>query len=176
MTIRSENQISSLLTRNIFLACQLLTLQLLVLQPAVLLGQASSNERGAVEVTPAALAIHQDGYVFDGHNDLPWQVRTVASRSFDALDISKPQPQIHTDIGRLRAGGVGAQYWSVYVPASSAESGLSHQMTLEQIEIVHAMMERYPETFELALGANDIERIRARQDRVPYWRRRWALD
>jgi membrane dipeptidase len=122
--------------------------------------QEKSSERGDVVVSEKALAIHRRSYVFDGHNDLPWQVREEASRSFDALDISKPQPKLHTDIDRLHQGGVGAQYWSVYVPAHTLESGLSHQMTLEQIEIVHAMMERYPETFELALTSTDIERIR----------------
>lgn len=117
-------------------------------------------QRDTVVLTEAAQAVHSRGYVFDGHNDLPWQIRTKASRSFDALDISKPQPTLHTDIARLRTGGVGAQYWSVYVPANTVESGVSHQMTLEQIEIVHAMVERYPETFALALNAQDIESIR----------------
>ncbi len=121
----------------------------------------ATEARAMVVVSPEALAIHARSYVFDGHNDLPWQVRTEASRSFDALDISKPQPQIHTDIERLRQGGVGAQFWSVYVPASSAESGVAHQMTLEQIEIVQAMMERYPETFELALTSADVERLQS---------------
>jgi len=120
-----------------------------------------AQDRGTVVVSAEALGIHQRGYVFDGHNDLPWVVRTKASRSFDALDISQPQPQIHTDIERLRQGGVGAQFWSVFVPARTAESGLSHQMTLEQIEIVKAMVARYPETFELALTSEDVERIRS---------------
>ncbi|RMF43265.1 MAG: membrane dipeptidase [Planctomycetota bacterium] len=113
-----------------------------------------------VTVTPRALEIHHRSFVFDGHNDLPWQVRTLASRSFDRLDISMPQPELHTDIPRLRTGGVGAQFWSVYVPASTAESGIAHQTTLEQIEIVHAMVEQYPETFELALTSEDVQRIR----------------
>ncbi len=119
-----------------------------------------AQERGEVVVSPEALAIHHRSYVFDGHNDLPWVVRTKASRSFDSLDISQPQPEIHTDIARLRKGGVGAQFWSVFVPAKTAESGLSHQMTLEQIEIVKAMVARYPETFELALTSDDVKRIR----------------
>ncbi len=116
--------------------------------------------RGPVVVSQRALDVHQRSYIFDGHNDLPWQVREKASRSFDGLDISQPQPQLHTDIERLHQGGVGAQFWSVFVPAHTAESGMSHQMTLEQIEIVQAMVERYPETFELALSADDVLRAR----------------
>lgn len=135
------------------LAILLLGIQATSAQPPV--------SRPTVVVSPEALAVHHRGYVFDGHNDLPWQVRTKASRSFDALDISQPQPQIHTDIDRLKKGGVGAQYWSVYVPADTRQSGASHQMTLEQIEIVHAMLARYPETFELALTSSDVKRIRS---------------
>ena len=123
-------------------------------------GTGGGNTKNVV-VSDEAREIHASGYVFDGHNDLPWQIREKASRSFDALDISQPQPELHTDIARLKQGGVGAQYWSVYVPANSAESGLSHQMTLEQIEIVQAMMARYPDTFELALTSADVKRIRA---------------
>lgn len=114
-----------------------------------------------VAVTAAARAIHERSYVFDGHNDLPWTLREEASRSFDRLDIAQPQPKIHTDIARLKQGGVGAQFWSVYVPSYTAESGVAHQMTLEQIEIVEAMLERYPETFAKALTSQDVYRIRS---------------
>ncbi len=122
---------------------------------------AAPADRPLVIVSPAARAIHSRSYVFDGHNDLPWVVRKEASRSFDALDISQPQPKIHTDIPRLKAGGVGAQFWSVYVPADTIAAGVAHQTTMEQIEIVHAMVKRYPETFELALNSEDVERCRA---------------
>ncbi|WP_231690954.1 dipeptidase [Aureliella helgolandensis] len=123
---------------------------------------ASKSLRGEVVVSEEAQAIHAQHYLFDGHNDLPWLIRTEASRSFENYDIAEVQLAGHTDIPRLRAGGVGAQYWSVYVPANTVESGISHQMTLEQIEIVHAMLAKYPETFELALTRADIDRIRAK--------------
>jgi membrane dipeptidase len=121
---------------------------------------ASAGEPALVVVSQHALAIHQRSFVFDGHNDLPWQVRKLGSRSFEALDIATPQPAIHTDIPRLRQGGVGAQYWSVYVPVSTIKDGTAHLMTLEQIDMVHAMVAKYPETFELALTYADILRIR----------------
>ncbi len=128
--------------------------------------QVQSEREAAANYTPVvvsdqARAIHQRSFVFDGHNDLPWEIRERGSRSFDKLDISQAQPQLHTDIPRLRQGGVGAQFWSVYVPAYTAASGLAHQMTLEQIEIVQAMLAKYPETFELALNSDDVLRIRA---------------
>ncbi|MEO8498029.1 MAG: dipeptidase [Planctomycetota bacterium] len=99
--------------------------------------------------------------MFDGHNDLPWALRTKASSSFAKLDIAQSQPELNTDIARLRKGNVGAQFWSVYVPADTAKRGNALLQTLEQIELVHAMIERYPETFEFARTVDDIERIQA---------------
>ena len=63
-----------------------------------------------------------------------------------------------TDIPRLKAGGVGGQFWSVYVPVDPAGTG-AVTATLEQIDIVHRMVRKYPDTFELALTAGDVERI-----------------
>jgi membrane dipeptidase len=94
--------------------------------------------------------------LIDGHNDYPWALRENAGRDLDKLDITKPQPTIMTDIARLRAGGVGGQFWSVYV---SADDPAPVTTTLEQIDIVYRMMRKYPETFELALTADDVERI-----------------
>ena len=121
----------------------------------------SEERRQPVELTDEAAQVHTAGFVFDGHNDLPWELRTKASSSFAKLDIAQPQPELHTDIARLRKGNVGAQFWSVYVPADTAKRGTALSQTLEQIELVHAMMERYPETFEFARTVDDIERIQA---------------
>jgi membrane dipeptidase len=103
-----------------------------------------------------ARALHKQSPLIDGHNDYPWALRENADRDLDKLDITKPQPTIMTDIARLRAGGVGGQFWSVYVPADAPAPVTA---TLEQIDIVHRMMRKYPDTFELALTADDIERI-----------------
>lgn len=99
--------------------------------------------------------------LIDGHNDVPWQYRK-RSNDLAAVDFrgdtSRLRPPWTTDIPRLRAGGVGAQFWSVYVPAR-LPGAEAVQMTLEQIDLVHQLCARYPETFELALTAADIERI-----------------
>ena len=111
------------------------------------------RRRGALT---RARALHKQVPLIDGHNDYPWALRENAERDLDKLDITKPQPAIMTDIPRLRAGGVGGQFWSVYVPADAPAPVTA---TLEQIDIVHRMMRKYPETFELALTADDVERI-----------------
>lgn len=116
--------------------------------------------RGAVvEVSAAAAELHAGGMLFDGHNDLPWEIRSRGNASFAELDISQSQPSLHTDIPRLRQGGVKAQFWSVYVPAETEDTGDALLQTLQQIAIVKAMYKRYPETFEAAATADDVERI-----------------
>ena len=112
-----------------------------------------------VVLTDEARVLHKRAIVIDGHNDLPWELRMKGSLTFKRFDISKRQDSMHTDIPRLREGGVGAQFWSVYVPASTAYDGTALTATLEQIEMVEAMLDRYPETFELALTVADIERV-----------------
>jgi membrane dipeptidase len=106
-----------------------------------------------------ARALHARSLLIDGHNDYPWALREHdPSRNLDTLDIAKPQPSIMTDIPRLKAGGVGAQFWSVYTPVE-LQGQAAVTATLEQIDIVHRMVRKWPETFELALTADDIERI-----------------
>ena len=121
---------------------------------------ALAADRPDVVVTDAARKIHAAGFVFDGHNDLPWMVRTEAGSSFDKADLKTPLgPKFQTDIARLRAGNVGAQFWSVYIPASASKDGKALLQTLEQIQLVRTMIRRYPETFEAARTADDVVRI-----------------
>jgi membrane dipeptidase len=116
-------------------------------------------------VSAEALEIHHSALLIDGHNDLPWEIRNKAGGTFEKADISQAQPQFHTDIPRLHQGGVKGQFWSVYVPAETTLTGDALLKTLEQIAIVRSMMARYPETFELASTADDLERI-ARSGKV----------
>lgn len=117
------------------------------------------ESRPPVALSDEARQLHRSSLVIDGHNDLPWEIRTTGSFTFDKLDIAQPQPTLHTDIPRLRQGGVGAQFWSVWVPVETSLRGESLHTTLEEIDLVRTMIQRYPETFELALTADDIERI-----------------
>jgi len=106
-----------------------------------------------------ARALHKQSLLIDGHNDYPWALREHdAARSLDTLDISRPQPSIMTDIARLKEGGIGGQFWSVYTPVE-LQGQAAVTATLEQIDIVHRMVRKYPQTFELALTADDVERI-----------------
>ncbi|NED80152.1 membrane dipeptidase [Streptomyces sp. SID11233] len=99
--------------------------------------------------------------VADGHNDLPWALREQVDYDLDARDIATDQSaHLHTDIPRLRAGGVGAQFWSVYVRSDMAgEDAVS--ATLEQIDAVTELLARYPADLRRALSADDMEAARA---------------
>ena len=105
--------------------------------------------------------------LIDGHNDLPWRYRE-RSNDLAAIDLSADtsglKEPMATDIPRLRAGGVGAQFWAVYVPPT-LPGPAAVCATLEQIDVIHRFVARYPEAFELALTPADIERIH-RQGRI----------
>ncbi|MFI0821747.1 dipeptidase [Streptomyces sp. NPDC021098] len=99
--------------------------------------------------------------VVDGHNDLPWALREQVRYDLDRLDIGVDQSErTHTDIPRLRKGGVGAQFWSVFVRSDlSGDAAVS--ATLEQIDVVRRLTERYPDDLRLSLTADDMEAARA---------------
>jgi membrane dipeptidase len=98
----------------------------------------------------------------DGHNDLLWALREVRDRDPEARppDLREGAPGLMTDLPRLSAGGVGGQFWSVYVPSSLPQEQ-AVAMTLEQIDALHALLGRYPDRMERARTADDVTRIAA---------------
>lgn len=130
--------------RTLFLAILVLTLPLIA------------------QTDPRVERILKEVPLIDGHNDLPWQYRDRVSNQMSRIDIRQDQSQLakplHTDIPRLRAGLLGAQFWSVYVPATM-KGAEAVQATLEQIDVVHRLNAAYPDAFALALTADDIVRI-----------------
>jgi membrane dipeptidase len=98
--------------------------------------------------------------IIDGHNDLAWTLREEGPPELSATDLAGPVSFTHTDLPRLALGGVGAQFWSVYVPAE-LQGDAAVARTLEQIDLVHEIIRSYPAALELALTAADIERINA---------------
>src|SRR2546427_2070303 len=133
----------------------LLVLAGLILVVGIGWAAVSSAQQGVLE---QAIALHRETPLIDGHNDIPWTFREKANRDLSKMDLRQRQPQLHTDIPRLRQGGVGGQFWSVYVPVTM-QGPEAVQATMEQIDFVYQMMDRYPDTFELARTAADVERI-----------------
>lgn len=112
-------------------------------------GPTPAPDRRIAEVLRAAPLI-------DGHNDLLWELRNRAGHDLDAMDVSEPRPELMTDIPRLRAGCVGGQFWSVYVP-SDLPGDRAVTATLEQIDALRRMIERYPRDLAPARTAAEVE-------------------
>ncbi|WP_326813104.1 dipeptidase [Streptomyces scopuliridis] len=107
-----------------------------------------------------ARALLADFPVVDGHNDLPWALREHVRYDLDRLDIAGDlSGKLHTDIPRLRRGGVGGQFWSVYVRSDMAGDD-AVSATLEQIDVVGRLLARYPGDLSRALTADDMETAR----------------
>ncbi|HWM35645.1 MAG TPA: dipeptidase [Streptomyces sp.] len=119
----------------------------------------------SVTAEPALLARAREllaaNPVVDGHNDLPWALREQVAYDLDRRDLAQDQSaHLHTDIPRLRAGGVGGQFWSVYVrPELAGDSAVS--ACLEQIDVVRQLVDRHPGDLRLALTAGDLEAARS---------------
>jgi membrane dipeptidase len=95
--------------------------------------------------------------VLDGHNDLPYRLREMSSYDLDVTDPGGPLEGTHTDLPRLRAGGVGGQFWSVYVPTTFV-GGAAVTATLEQVDVVRRIVARHPGSFALCRTAQQVER------------------
>lgn len=132
----------------------LLTTVAAVLAAGPVLAQDAAGEaraRRILERTP----------LIDGHNDLPWALREKYRNDPWAVDLTTDldaSTDLHTDIPRLRAGGVGGQFWSVYVPATLTPTEAARE-TFEQIDTVKRIVAAHPDTFELATTAADVVRI-----------------
>jgi membrane dipeptidase len=119
---------------------------------AVISGSAvAQDDNAALE---RAKRVLKKSILFDGHNDLPWAIRTYKAAPGDlaAYDLRRRAPG-QTDLERLRLGGVGAQFWSVYVPGEAAGAA---RIQLEQIDLTRRLIARYPEALRLAGTAAEI--------------------
>jgi len=107
-------------------------------------------------VSERARQVHARGMLFDGHNDLPWRLRAEGDFALTKFDLSKRLDAGQTDIPRLREGGVKAQFWSVYIPSEHPNPA---RTVTEQIDLVRRMVDLYPDAFEMAYDADQVERI-----------------
>ena len=102
--------------------------------------------------------------LIDGHNDLPWQYRKHSHDGLDAIELAGDTTQLTppwaTDLKRLKAGGVGGQFWAAYVPFA-LRGPEAVAVLLDQMDCVHRFIARYPDSLELALRADDIVRLHA---------------
>ncbi|MFN2098804.1 dipeptidase [Altererythrobacter sp. MF3-039] len=133
---------------------------------AILAGSCLALPASAHTPEETAAAALEAAPVWDGHNDVPIQLRARLNNQITEFDfhdtlshpVGSPETQpMHTDLVRLRKGKVGAQFWSVYVSADLAEPD-AVQATIEQIDVTKRLIERYPGDLAIALGSEDVER------------------
>lgn len=104
------------------------------------------------------LELHQAALVVDGHNDLPWRIRGLWGLDLDAVHLDQRWDDGHTDIPRLREGGVDVQFWAAYVPVRFM-GGEAVRVAREQIDLIRRLVDGYPDDLELARSTADVGRI-----------------
>src|SRR6266705_626944 len=125
---------------------------------ALLLLAAHPPDRlSAQDYRAQALRILKTVPLIDGHNDIPDAIRERGG--LDSVDFAASQPKLMTDVPRLRAGGVGGQFWAAYVPVTTIHGGEHPAVyALEQIDLIHRLCHRYARDLAPALTAADVER------------------
>ena len=138
-------------------ACRAVGIGILLAAGASAQAPSAADQKGKDDHLPLisdrARKVHAAGLLFDGHNDLPWRLRTDGDFSLSKFDLSRRLDSGHTDIPRLREGGVKAQFWSVYIPSEHANPA---KTVVEQIDLVHRLVAKYPKDLEIALNADDV--------------------
>ncbi len=125
----------------------------------LLMPMAAAAQEISADALERATELLRSTPLIDGHNDLPWLIREETSGDVRAFRLER-RNAFDTDIPRLREGLVGAQFWSVWIPGQTPREDAA-RLQLEQIDIAHRIIDAQPDTFELALTADDIERIYA---------------
>ncbi len=133
---------------------------------SILLAAVASAKDAPDRVTARVDAVLAKTPVIDGHNDLPWELRERFGGDLSKIDLASDTaklappadaPALMTDIPRLRAGHVGAQFWSVWIPVATTGPA-AVQTTVEQIDLVKAIAARWPRDFTMAYSVADIRR------------------
>ncbi len=132
--------------------------------PAPDAGRQAAPDAGGIgsesvpEVAARASSIHAKAIVVDGHNDLPWRLRGLYGLDLEGVPFEVRGVDGHTDLPRLREGGVDVQFWAAWVPVRF-EGADAVRVAREQIDLIVRLVHRYPADLELALSAADIRRI-----------------
>ncbi|XP_051558325.1 dipeptidase 1 [Myxocyprinus asiaticus] len=108
----------------------------------------------ANEFIEQALNLMADTPLIDGHNDLPWQMKSLFNNQLNMVDLYTLN-STHTNIPKIRQGRLAAQFWAAYVSCDTQYKD-SVRQTLEQIDVIHRMCEQYPEDFKFAASSQDI--------------------
>jgi membrane dipeptidase len=114
---------------------------------------------GQITLTEEALRIHREALVIDGHNDMPGNILDKKINLVPGFTLNNAQPELQTDIPRLRKGGVDAQIFVAYISPDYMRTGGGNRACIDQIELIHSLVKSHSDSLELAVSADDISRI-----------------
>ena len=123
---------------------------------------AQAEGHGEITLTDEALRLHREALVIDGHNDMPGNILDKGLNSRPGFTLNEMQPELQTDIPRLRKGGVDAQVFVAYIAPEHMRTGGGNQACIEQIELIHSLTESHGDDLELAVTAKEIPEIAGR--------------
>ena len=126
---------------------------------------AQTEGHGQITLTEEALRIHREALLIDGHNDMPGNILDKKLNLEPGFTLNEVQPQLQTDIPRLRKGGVDAQIFVAYISPDHMRTGGGNQACIEQIELIQSLVKSHSDSLELAVSADDISRI-SRQAKI----------
>jgi len=128
-----------------------------VLGIVALLAAQAPKRLPAQDYRAEAIRILRTVPLIDGHNDIPDAIR--GRGGLDSVDFAVNQPKLMTDIPRLKAGHVGAQFWAAYVPVTTMDSGQHAAVyALEQVDLARRLCAKYPQSLATAYTAADVQR------------------
>ncbi|MCK5694127.1 MAG: dipeptidase [Bacteroidales bacterium] len=120
---------------------------------------AQTEGHGQITLTEEALRIHREALLIDGHNDMPGNILDKKLNLKPGFTLNDAQPELQTDIPRLRKGGVDAQIFVAYISPDHMRTGGGNRACIEQIELIHSLVDSHSDSLELAVSADDISRI-----------------
>ena len=132
-----------------------------ILAPIKLLDR--PEEYGGISLSEEALRIHREALLVDGHNDMPGNILDKGLNSRPGFTLNEAQPELQTDIPRLRKGGVDAQVFVAYISPDHMRTGGGNRSCIEQIELIHSLVDSHSDSLELAVTTGDISQIASKQ-------------
>lgn len=121
---------------------------------------AAQNEiYGKIKLSEEALALHREALVIDAHNDMPGNILDKGLNRQAGFSLSEIQPDLQTDIPRLRKGGVDAQVFVAYISPDHMRTGGGNQACIEQMELIHQLVDQHADDLEMALSFRDIPEL-----------------
>lgn len=130
--------------------------------PSAVRNAFQGESHGNIKLSEEALRIHREALVIDGHNDMPGKILDKGLHREPGFSLNEIRPELQTDIPRLRKGGVDAQVFVAYISPDHMRTGGGNKACMEQMELIHQLVEQHTEDLEMAWSSGDIPELAGR--------------